>query len=45
MPTVVDEDLLAFDEVWAAAGHAHTIFPISFDELVRVTGGDVVTVD
>jgi hypothetical protein len=25
---------------WAAAGHAHTVYPTSFDELVRVTGGE-----
>jgi hypothetical protein len=31
--------------VWAAAGHAHTIFAITFAELVRVTGGEVVEVN
>ena len=25
--------------VWAAAGHAHTVFPTSFAELVRITSG------
>jgi prolyl-tRNA editing enzyme YbaK/EbsC (Cys-tRNA(Pro) deacylase) len=43
--TLIDVALSAFPQVYAAAGHAHTIFPISFDELVRVTGGEVVTVD
>lgn len=38
--TVVDEALGGYPEVWAAAGHAHTVYPTSFDELVRVTGGD-----
>ena len=38
--TVVDTDLAGFDTVWAAAGHAHTVFPTTFDELVRVTGGE-----
>jgi len=37
--TIVDVDLAAFDEVWAAAGHAKTVFPTTFDELVRITGG------
>jgi prolyl-tRNA editing enzyme YbaK/EbsC (Cys-tRNA(Pro) deacylase) len=37
--TFVDVDLAAFDEVWAAAGHAKTVFPTTFDELVRITGG------
>jgi hypothetical protein len=25
--------------VWAAAGHSRTVFPSSFAELVRITGG------
>jgi len=37
--TVVDEALAGFDTVWAAAGHAHTVYPTSASELVRVTGG------
>lgn len=44
VPTVVDEALAAFDVVWAAAGHAHTVFPTSFAELVRITGGRPLTV-
>ena len=31
--------VLKYDVVWAAAGHPHTVFPTSFDELVRITGG------
>ena len=37
--TVVDAWLDKYDVVWAAAGHAHTVFPTSFAELVRITGG------
>ena len=37
--TIVDIDLGQFDEVWAAGGHPHYVFPTSFDELVRITGG------
>jgi prolyl-tRNA editing enzyme YbaK/EbsC (Cys-tRNA(Pro) deacylase) len=37
--TLVDTALAAYDVVWAAAGHVHTVFPTSFDELVRITGG------
>lgn len=43
--TLIDEALRAYPEVWAAAGHAHTVFPLTFEELVRVTGGDVVAVN
>lgn len=37
--TIADIDLGNFDEVWAAGGHPHDVFPTSFDELVRITGG------
>jgi prolyl-tRNA editing enzyme YbaK/EbsC (Cys-tRNA(Pro) deacylase) len=37
--TIVDTDLGNFDEVWAAGGHPHYVFPTSFDELVRITSG------
>ncbi|SDP01533.1 Cys-tRNA(Pro) deacylase, prolyl-tRNA editing enzyme YbaK/EbsC [Microbacterium sp. ru370.1] len=44
LTTVVDEDLAAFAEIWAAGGTPHTVFPLTFDELVRVTGGTVARV-
>jgi prolyl-tRNA editing enzyme YbaK/EbsC (Cys-tRNA(Pro) deacylase) len=37
--TIVDNALAQYDVVWAAAGHAHTVFPTSFTELVRITSG------
>jgi prolyl-tRNA editing enzyme YbaK/EbsC (Cys-tRNA(Pro) deacylase) len=37
--TLVDRWLERYDVVWAAAGHQHTVFPTSFAELVRITGG------
>jgi prolyl-tRNA editing enzyme YbaK/EbsC (Cys-tRNA(Pro) deacylase) len=37
--TLVDVALQAYDEVWAAGGHPHTVFPTTYDELVRITGG------
>jgi prolyl-tRNA editing enzyme YbaK/EbsC (Cys-tRNA(Pro) deacylase) len=42
--TLVDRWLAAYDEVWAAAGHAHTVFPTSFAELLRITGGTAADV-
>jgi prolyl-tRNA editing enzyme YbaK/EbsC (Cys-tRNA(Pro) deacylase) len=39
--TYVDEDLLAFDVVWAAAGTPRHVFALRPDDLVRVTGGVV----
>lgn len=43
--TLVDVDLARYDEVWAAAGHAKTVFPTTFDELVRITGGTPTAVE
>jgi prolyl-tRNA editing enzyme YbaK/EbsC (Cys-tRNA(Pro) deacylase) len=37
--TFVEESLAAYAELWAAAGHPHTIFRLSYDDLLRVTGG------
>jgi prolyl-tRNA editing enzyme YbaK/EbsC (Cys-tRNA(Pro) deacylase) len=42
--TLVDEDLAGFPVVWAAAGHAHTVFPTTFDQLLRLTGGEATPV-
>ena len=39
--TFVDEDLLGYDELWAAAGTPMHNFPIPPDTLVRMTGGRV----
>jgi prolyl-tRNA editing enzyme YbaK/EbsC (Cys-tRNA(Pro) deacylase) len=37
--TLVDVALREHDVVWAAGGHPHTVFPTTFDELIRLTGG------
>ena len=37
--TLVDTELERYDEVWAAAGHPHTVFPTTYAELLRITGG------
>ena len=37
--TVVDEDLLRYDEVWAAAGSPDSVFPIGPSTLIEATGG------
>jgi prolyl-tRNA editing enzyme YbaK/EbsC (Cys-tRNA(Pro) deacylase) len=40
--TVMDEDLLRFETVWAAAGHPHAVFPIAPAELAKATGAQVL---
>ena len=37
--TLVDIELARHERVWAAAGHPHTVFPTTYDELIRLTGG------
>jgi prolyl-tRNA editing enzyme YbaK/EbsC (Cys-tRNA(Pro) deacylase) len=39
VPTLVDTALAAFDEIWAAGGIPHAVFPTTYDELVRITAG------
>ncbi len=43
--TLVDTWLGKHAQVWAAGGHPHTVFPTTFDELVRITGGTPVEVE
>ncbi len=37
--TLVDVALSRYDVVWAAAGHPHAVFPTTYDQLLRMTGG------
>lgn len=37
--TLVDTALAAHPQVWAAGGIPHAVFPTSYEELVRLTGG------
>jgi prolyl-tRNA editing enzyme YbaK/EbsC (Cys-tRNA(Pro) deacylase) len=39
LTVLVDVSLGDYDVVWAAAGHPHVVFPTSYDELLRITGG------
>ena len=38
IPMYVDEDLLSFDEIWAAAGLPDAVFPLTPDDLLRASG-------
>jgi prolyl-tRNA editing enzyme YbaK/EbsC (Cys-tRNA(Pro) deacylase) len=44
LETLVDEDLLGYDEIWAAAGTPRSVFPLTPGELVERTGGTVTRV-
>jgi prolyl-tRNA editing enzyme YbaK/EbsC (Cys-tRNA(Pro) deacylase) len=40
--TLIDRTLSQFDTVWAAAGNAHAVFPIAYEQLVSMTQGEVM---
>jgi prolyl-tRNA editing enzyme YbaK/EbsC (Cys-tRNA(Pro) deacylase) len=42
--TLIDPDLLAYDQIWAAAGTPRRVFPLSPSELLVRTGGEAVVV-
>jgi prolyl-tRNA editing enzyme YbaK/EbsC (Cys-tRNA(Pro) deacylase) len=42
--TLVDVWLDKYDRVWAAGGIARTVFPTSYEELLRITGGEAADV-
>ncbi len=44
LPTFIDEDLLKYPLVWAAAGTPHAVFPILPQELVKITRGKVMNI-
>ncbi|MEZ0071921.1 YbaK/EbsC family protein [Planotetraspora sp. GP83] len=43
--TLVDTWLAKHEVVWAAAGHPHTVFPTTFDELLAMTSGTPAEVE
>lgn len=44
LDTLIDEALLTFDSIWAAAGTPNAVFPLTPAELVTMTGGKVADV-
>jgi len=44
MRTFIDRDLMAFDEVWAAAGTPHAVFKLESRLLPELTGGFILDV-
>ena len=37
--TLIDRELLRFEEIWAAAGHPHGVFKLAPQDLTHLTGG------
>jgi len=42
--TFIDEDLLQYEEIWAAAGTPHAVFKLTPDQLKMITNGKVISV-
>ena len=44
LETFIDEDLLRYGQLWAAAGTPHAVFQLTPAELEAMTGGRVVSI-
>jgi prolyl-tRNA editing enzyme YbaK/EbsC (Cys-tRNA(Pro) deacylase) len=44
LSTFIDEDLLKYEEIWAAAGTPHAVFRLSPADLVKMTDARVVSI-
>jgi prolyl-tRNA editing enzyme YbaK/EbsC (Cys-tRNA(Pro) deacylase) len=44
LETYIDEDLLQYSEVWAAAGTPNAVFQLPSSDLVRITSGKITRV-
>lgn len=42
--TLIDEDLMQYDEIWAAAGTPNAVFKLTPKILVEITKGDVISI-
>jgi len=42
--SLVDEDLLQYNETWAAAGTPNAVFQLAPPDLVKIMGGKIVKV-
>lgn len=42
--TFIDEDLLQYEEIWAAAGTPRAVFKLTPDQLKMITNGTVISV-
>jgi prolyl-tRNA editing enzyme YbaK/EbsC (Cys-tRNA(Pro) deacylase) len=44
LETFIDEDLLQYTEIWAAAGTPHAVFRLTPGDLVKMTGGRLAAI-
>jgi prolyl-tRNA editing enzyme YbaK/EbsC (Cys-tRNA(Pro) deacylase) len=44
LDTIIDENLMQFEEIWAAAGTPHAVFRLNSEMLTEITGGTVLRI-
>ena len=44
LETFIDEDLLSYEEIWAAAGTPRTVFKLTPADLRKITSGQVIKI-
>lgn len=44
LKTFIDKDLMQYEEIWAAAGTANTMFKITPQDLQKITAGQVISI-
>ena len=44
LETYIDEDLLQYKDVWAAAGTPNAVFQLPSSDLVKITSGKIMRV-
>lgn len=44
IPTYIDEDLMNYQEIWAAAGTPHAVFNLHSSQLVELVSGEIVSI-
>jgi len=44
LKTFIDQDLLNYQQIWAAAGTPNAVFPLTPTDLIQITQGEVIKV-
>lgn len=42
--TLIDQDLMQYEEIWAAAGTPHAVFKLTPKILTEITNGDIISI-
>lgn len=45
LPALIDGSLAQYEEIWVGGGAPNSIFPLTYEQLLQITGGTVVAVN